>query len=416
MHRSAGLVDAGAPRSGHETLRRDGCRRPREPLDPAGRAARRGGARPGRASRPCCGCWRAWRSRRGGRSMRATYSSPPEPRTGRSRSARWPARARPARGRAAPVRSTARPPPVPRRRCPRGSIRASSSTSRWPRSAVRSAPPRATRSAPCRPGSGPRSCAPWTLTTRPTPSRWRIGSRCSTKAGCGSAEPPSRWSTPRPTSSSPRSSAGRASTLVPGISGEGRTGHPARQPDRGAGGPDRGDLLPRHHARRPSRPRPPDAGWSGVAGPGAVDRAVRGRHSRSGRRRGALDPRAGCRRRNAARGRGGARAGRSETLPRLRRPRRAAGSAVAVCAAQRVMQALRGADSRRARQDAQGPVMRPARRVLPPGALVLVALAAAAAVVPTPASWVERAYSRQAYLAVQNTLTPAQRPRRVRLA
>ena len=45
------------------------------------------------------------------------------------------------------------------------------------------------------------------------------------------------------------------------------------------------------------------------------------------------------------------------------------------------------------------------RRVLPPGALALVALAAAAAVLPTPASWVERVYSRQAYLAAQNILT-----------
>jgi len=43
--------------------------------------------------------------------------------------------------------------------------------------------------------------------------------------------------------------------------------------------------------------------------------------------------------------------------------------------------------------------------VLPPGALVLVGLAAAAAVVPTPASWVERLYSRQAYLTAQNILT-----------
>ena len=48
---------------------------------------------------------------------------------------------------------------------------------------------------------------------------------------------------------------------------------------------------------------------------------------------------------------------------------------------------------------------RPVRRVLPPAALVLVALAVAAAVLPTPASWVERLYSRQAYLAVQNALT-----------
>ncbi len=43
--------------------------------------------------------------------------------------------------------------------------------------------------------------------------------------------------------------------------------------------------------------------------------------------------------------------------------------------------------------------------MLPPGALVLVGLAAAAAVVPTPASWVERLYSRQAYLTAQNILT-----------
>ena len=45
------------------------------------------------------------------------------------------------------------------------------------------------------------------------------------------------------------------------------------------------------------------------------------------------------------------------------------------------------------------------RRVLPPGALVLVVLAAAAALAPTPAAWVERVYSRQAYPAAQNTLT-----------
>ncbi|MCY4028771.1 MAG: DUF3810 family protein [Acidobacteria bacterium] len=48
---------------------------------------------------------------------------------------------------------------------------------------------------------------------------------------------------------------------------------------------------------------------------------------------------------------------------------------------------------------------RRARRVLPPGVLVLVALAVAAAVAPTPAAWIERIYSRQAYLALQNALT-----------
>ena len=48
---------------------------------------------------------------------------------------------------------------------------------------------------------------------------------------------------------------------------------------------------------------------------------------------------------------------------------------------------------------------RPVRRALPPAALVLVTLAAAAALLPTPASWIEGLYSRQAYLAVQNVLT-----------
>ena len=43
--------------------------------------------------------------------------------------------------------------------------------------------------------------------------------------------------------------------------------------------------------------------------------------------------------------------------------------------------------------------------MLPPGVLVLVALAIAAAVLPTPAAWIERIYSRQLYLAIQNVLT-----------
>ena len=48
---------------------------------------------------------------------------------------------------------------------------------------------------------------------------------------------------------------------------------------------------------------------------------------------------------------------------------------------------------------------RTALRVLPPGALVLVALAVAAATLPTPASWIERLYSGQAYLVAQNIFT-----------
>lgn len=70
------------------------------------------------------------------------------------------------------------------------------------------------------------------------------------------------------------------------------------------------------------------------------------------------------------------------------------------------MQATRGrADSRRAHEGGPAAVTRRARRVLPPGALVLVALAVVAAVVPTPAAWIERIYSRQVYLALQNALT-----------
>ena len=62
-------------------------------------------------------------------------------------------------------------------------------------------------------------------------------------------------------------------------------------------------------------------------------------------------------------------------------------------------------DSRSVRQRGPAAVTRRARRVLPPGALVLVALAIAAAVLPTPAAWIERIYSRQVYLVVQNALT-----------
>ena len=48
---------------------------------------------------------------------------------------------------------------------------------------------------------------------------------------------------------------------------------------------------------------------------------------------------------------------------------------------------------------------RTALRVLPPGALILVALAVATAVLPIPASWIERLYSGQAYLVAQNAFT-----------
>lgn len=46
-----------------------------------------------------------------------------------------------------------------------------------------------------------------------------------------------------------------------------------------------------------------------------------------------------------------------------------------------------------------------APRVLHPASLVLIGLAAAAALLPLPAAWIERLYSRQIYLVAQNALT-----------